>query len=301
MISGSCFERRVLTSNLFRIAARLKGIAFQERTPPPGDLQDEPYLSINPNATLPTLVADYYNGQSVTLTQSLNMLEFLEDSYPGTRRLIPPVTDMASRVKVRDLATFIACDVQPLMSKRILNIDGIASRRRFLSRKLKVYQKMVEQCGGPFSVGNGLSIADICLVTTVRAASEAGFRFRYKRSPFAIIDRIVRECEKLPEFHQDVLRTKIGPRVKRSHRSSSSSIVVQRLSPRAKTHDSQRETAIRRLRRGPEDPDNEDQNASKREIWAARKYLMRSDSLNWARSVGGQGPGPRSVAPPSPT
>ena len=229
------------------------------------------------------------------------MLEFLEDSYPGTRRLIPPVTDMASRVKVRDLATFIACDVQPLMSKRILSSDGIASRRRFLSRKLKVYQKMVEQCGGPFSVGNGLSIADICLVTTVRAASEAGFEFRYKRSPFTIIDRIVRECEKLPEFHQDVLLSRVGPGVKRSHQSSPSSIVIKRITPRAKTSDSQRKTAIRKLRGDPKDPDSANNSASNRELWAARKYLMRSDSLNWARSVGGQGPGPRPVARPSPT
>ncbi|KAL2044963.1 hypothetical protein N7G274_002738 [Stereocaulon virgatum] len=124
------------------------------------------------------------------------------------------------------------------MGQRILSLDGILSRRLFLSRKLKVYQKMVEQSGGPFSVCNGLSIADICLVTTIRAVSEAGFRFRYNTSPFTIIDRIVSECEKLPEFHQDILRTKIWPGVKRPLRLSSSSIVIQRLSPRTKPHDS---------------------------------------------------------------
>ena len=205
LIPSSCLEGEVLTSKSFRIAARLKGIAFQTREPP-GKLYEDAYQSINPNATLPTLIADYNNGQSVTLTQSLNMLEFLEESYPGTMRLIPPVTDMASRVKARDLAAFIACDVQPFLSKRILSqIEGFGQDsfvfgRSLLGSKMRVYEDMVENHAGRFSVGDELSIADICLVTTVQAASKFGLTFRVKKNPYTIIERIVRECENIPVF-----------------------------------------------------------------------------------------------------
>lgn len=226
LIPSSCLEGEVLTSKPFRIAARLKGIAFQTWEPP-GKLYEDAYQSINPNATLPTLIADYNNGQSVTLTQSLNMLEFLEESYPGTIRLIPPVTDMASRVKARDLAAFIACDVQPFLSKRILSqIEGFGQDsfvfgRSLLGSKMRVYEDMVENHAGRFSVGDELSIADICLVTTVQAASKFGLTFRVKKNPYTIIERIVRECENIPVFREDGVPRIFLKESERPYRSSS--------------------------------------------------------------------------------
>ena len=71
-----------------RIAASLKNIPleFVEYKAVGGArnlYKDSDYLKKNPNATVPTLEAHYGNGESLVLTQSLNMLEFLEDSYSG--------------------------------------------------------------------------------------------------------------------------------------------------------------------------------------------------------------------------
>ena len=165
------------------------------------------YQSINPNATVPTLIADYNSGESVTLTQSLSMLDFLEESYPGTLRLIPPVTDMAARTKARDLAALIACDLQPLVSARVLSELKSLGRdtsywsRVHISKKIRVYENIVEKCAGRFSVGDELSIADICLVPMVHAAA-LKFDMNLKRSriPYPNVQRIVRECEKMSVF-----------------------------------------------------------------------------------------------------
>lgn len=63
-------------------------------------------MSMDLQATVPTLLASYENGESVTITQSLNILEFLEDSYPGTKRLIPSVTDGCHEPKSKTLPTW---------------------------------------------------------------------------------------------------------------------------------------------------------------------------------------------------
>lgn len=109
-----------------RIAAPLKNIPleFVEYRAVGGArnlYKDSEYLKKNSSATVPTLEAHYGNGESVVLTQSLSMLEFLKDSYAGRTRLIPPVTDMAARCRVRDLALLVACDTQPLQSTRAFN------------------------------------------------------------------------------------------------------------------------------------------------------------------------------------
>ncbi len=52
---------------------------------PYGNLRkDSEYLEKNLNCTVPTLEAHYGNGESLFLTKSLSMLDFLEESYPWT-------------------------------------------------------------------------------------------------------------------------------------------------------------------------------------------------------------------------
>lgn len=77
--------------------------------------KDPQYLEKNPNGTTPTLEVHYGNGEALNLTQTLNMLEFLEENYPSGTRLIPPVTDMAMRCKVRELVFLVACDMSKLI------------------------------------------------------------------------------------------------------------------------------------------------------------------------------------------
>ena len=84
------------------------------------NIEDPQYHAKKPKWKLPILEAHYENGEHLIMTQSLSMLEFLEETYPGEIRLIPPVSEMAARAKVRDLALLVASDRQPLLSQRSL-------------------------------------------------------------------------------------------------------------------------------------------------------------------------------------
>jgi len=200
----------VLTQHSF-LAAHLKQIPLRfdfARDSPL--LRDHSHLR-KPDINSPILVAIYDNGESLVLTQSLNMLDFLEDSYPGRRRLIPSVTDMTARCKVKDLAALIVCGIEPMQYSRVLEglvrrgQDPIVWARSFLAPGMRAFERMAEKSAGTYSVGNEVSIADICLVTMVKASYQYALRFDGPRdesgtTQFPIVQRIVKECEKIPGF-----------------------------------------------------------------------------------------------------
>ena len=206
-----------------RVAAALKNIPLEieehrlgvEET---SIYRDEKYRKMNPNTTLPTLEAHYGNGEPLILKQSLSMLEFLEETYPEAMRLIPPVTDMAARCQVRDLALFVACDFQPLQTARALqDLDysqrsddqspiknsGIANRgiwtARLSGRSMRVYENMAAQSAGSFSVGDNVSIADVCLVTRIQSLSRVRKTFNDEMG-YPTVSRIMKSCEGIDAF-----------------------------------------------------------------------------------------------------
>lgn len=210
-VTSSCTARVQIAANLKKIPLTINPCDGKKL------FKDKSYLEMNPNGTVPTLVADYENGESLTMSQSLSMLDFLEDSYPGGMRLIPPVTDMKARCKARDLALLIACDIQPLQSSRIgnnikrLGHDSLPWTRECLVEGMEIYESMVQQSAGKYSVGDKLSIADICLVSMVGEAYKVGLHFDRnpkiaERTHYPIIQRVVKACEKLPAFRDNFTR-----------------------------------------------------------------------------------------------
>ena len=82
------------------------------------------YVSINPSHSVPTLIAE--NG-SLKLTQSVAILEYLEEKYPE-KPLLP--TDIQKRAIVRNLVNIITSDIQPISNLRILlHIEKLGSSR----------------------------------------------------------------------------------------------------------------------------------------------------------------------------
>lgn len=207
-----------------RVAAALKNIPLELVIHKAGAgnksiYRDEKYGKMNPNATLPTLEAHYGNGEPLILKQSLSMLEFLEETYPEAMRLIPPVTDMAARCQVRDLALFVACDFQPLQTARALQDLDFSSQRgddhkslknsrlanrgiftaRLIGRSMRVYEKMVAQSAGSFSVGDNVSIADVCLVTRIQNLNRVRKPFNDEMG-YPTVSRIMKSCEGIDAF-----------------------------------------------------------------------------------------------------
>ncbi|MGH8277243.1 MAG: glutathione S-transferase N-terminal domain-containing protein, partial [Steroidobacteraceae bacterium] len=93
-----------------RIALNFKQLAY-EALPvdlrAPASVQRTPqYLALNPEGLVPLLV-----DGARTISQSLAIIEYLEESYPQPALL--PRTP-AERAQVRALALAIACDIHPL-------------------------------------------------------------------------------------------------------------------------------------------------------------------------------------------
>ena len=69
-------------------------------------------MDLNPSAVVPTLV----DGDSV-LTQSIPIMEYLEETYPETP-ILP--ADAAGRARVRAIAQVMVSDTHPLRTARVV-------------------------------------------------------------------------------------------------------------------------------------------------------------------------------------
>jgi maleylacetoacetate isomerase len=190
-----------------RVAFNLKGVKPRETDVDidAGQQHAAAFLRINPLGGIPALI-DHGPGQShVPLTQSLAILEFLDESYPQ-----PPLlpADPHGRARVRSLAQMLAADTHPLITPRVKKyltttggFDADAWRawqiQWFGTGLRAVEQRLAGEPGtGRFCHGDQPTLADICL-----ASMFAVMRiFKISFDDIPTITRIMSECEKLEAF-----------------------------------------------------------------------------------------------------
>jgi maleylpyruvate isomerase len=187
-----------------RIALNLKGLAY-DAVPVHllrggGEQLREEYIKMNPSGLVPTFQNDY-----ITLTQSMAILEYLEDEYPQVP-LLPK--DAAGRARVRELAQIIACDIHPVNNLRVLrylvNDLGLSEEvktqwyRHWLVGGLEVLEKHIarDPSAGPLCHGYLPTIADCCLVPQVFNAQRHGIDI----SAYPNIARVNAACVDMPAF-----------------------------------------------------------------------------------------------------
>jgi maleylpyruvate isomerase len=187
-----------------RIGLRLKGLDY-ESVPvhllrDGGEQLKDAYRAINPSAAVPALV-----DHGATVTQSLAILEYLDETHP----LVPLMPrDVLGRARVRSLALMIACDIHPVNNLRILRY---LVKEAGLSEEAKNawYVHWVQEgfaaleahlAGSPdtgrFCHGDAPTIADCLLVPQVFNAR----RFNIDMAPYPTIARIDATCVALPAF-----------------------------------------------------------------------------------------------------
>lgn len=191
-----------------RIALNLKGLPY-EAVPvhlikDGGQQKHPPYLAKNPQGLVPALELD----DGTVLTQSLAIIEYLDDSCPQGTALLPP--DAAGRARVRAMSQAIACDIHPVNNLRVLQYLGQqlgasqeqkdAWYRHWISVGLQGVESMLagSRATGVFCHGNTPGMADCCLVPQVFNAR----RFNCPLDEFPTIRRIAQACETLPAFEQ---------------------------------------------------------------------------------------------------
>ncbi|MGA4550644.1 maleylacetoacetate isomerase [Methylorubrum aminovorans] len=155
-----------------RIALNLKGIAYEEifLDLDAGDQFKPDFLAINPQGAVPAL----FDGDGPPLTQSLAILDYLEETQAGVK-LLP--TEPRARARARSLAQVVACDTHPLYVPRVRNFlmenYGLPREcmleflRNAFTSGLKVLETRLstEEGTGRFCQGDAVSHADLCLVS----------------------------------------------------------------------------------------------------------------------------------------
>ena len=187
-----------------RIALNLKGIEYETCSINllQGAQRNSDYKSINPQGLVPALVID-----NQTITQSLAIMDYLENKYPEPA-LLP--LDPLDRARVLELAHIVAMDIHPLNNSRVLNY--LTNELKIVEdRKLQWYHHWIREGFEAFeqrlhhirrqkhvSCGDSITIADICLIPQVYNA----LRFGFDMSEFVMIMNIYKSCMEIPAFQK---------------------------------------------------------------------------------------------------
>lgn len=193
-----------------RIALRLKGLSYEYCTTntEEGQQLSPEYRTLNPSASVPTLIVEKEGNSNAGLQsntavigQSWAALVYLEEAFPGLRALLPDSSHPELRASVTELAMIIVADTQPVTNTRLFPlIDELGGDRtewmkRWYHRGLKTYDTVAEKTAGRFSVGDEVTLADVCLAPAVWNAERAGMTL----TEYPVVARVMKALEELPE------------------------------------------------------------------------------------------------------
>ena len=189
-----------------RIALLYKGLDYQSipihLVNNGGEQHGKEYRAINPQELIPSLT-----DGSHTLTQSLAILEYLEEKYPS-----PPLLpeDIVQRAHARSIAQMVVCDIHPLNNLRVLQYltktlehseeEKLSWYRHWVALGFSAIEARLQDMSRnkPVCVGDSISLADICLIPQVYNAH----RFGCPMDAYPLINAINEHCLGLDAFYK---------------------------------------------------------------------------------------------------
>jgi maleylacetoacetate isomerase len=191
------------TSYRVRIALNLKGLVPEMHYVDLGigEQKSDAYAKLNPARIVPTLI----DGKA-TLSQSLAIMEYLDEAYPNTYELLPG--DAVARAHIRGLSLAIAADISPLGNLKVRKYlqnelsQSEETTIEFIKHWIKEGFDVLETIlaasplTGKFCVGDTPTMADCCLIPQLFGAR----RWKLDLASYPAILRIEKACEALPAF-----------------------------------------------------------------------------------------------------
>jgi len=189
-----------------RIALNLKGLAYEALPVDirPGAMQNTrpAFLAVNPEGLVPALEDD-----GATLSQSLAIIEYLEEAYPQ-----PPLLPRSTidRARVRGMALAVACDVHPLNNLRVLNYlrshlghddEAVKSwARHWMAVTFRALEEEARRYSGDgkHMFGEIVTLADVCLIPQMYNAR----RFKCDLESYPTLRSVYANLETHPAFAQ---------------------------------------------------------------------------------------------------
>lgn len=155
------------------------------------DAPDSPeHLTRNPMGYVPVLeFLEEKRPPYRYLAESLAILEWLEEQAPFPSML---PRDPLQRAKVRQLAEIINSGTQPLQNPNtVVFYSSVPEEqkkwsRHWIEKGFQAYESVARETAGKFSMGDVLTIADLCLIPQCYNAQ----RQKISLSPFPTIERI---------------------------------------------------------------------------------------------------------------
>lgn len=187
-----------------RIALNLKGLSYSavpvHLLRDGGEHLSADFARLNPARLVPVL-----EDSGATITQSIAIMEYLEETHPE-----PPLlpTGATARARVRSLALDVACDIHPLNNLRVRRYLstalglGDAPREEWIRHWIAVGFEAIERTlagdgqTGSFCHGESPTLADCCLVPQIANAQRA----KLPLDPYPTLRRIHENCLRLRAF-----------------------------------------------------------------------------------------------------
>ncbi|HEX5058166.1 MAG TPA: maleylacetoacetate isomerase [Kofleriaceae bacterium] len=163
------------------------------------DQHADAYRARNPMAQVPTLEITEDNGTVHALTQSLPILEYLDERFPE-KPIMP--RDPYLRARTRALAEIVNSGIQPLQNLtttkavKAFGGDEVAWPKDFIANGLAAFDRAASDIAGKFCVGDAPTIADCCLIPQLTSAR----RFGVDISKFTLLLGIEERCLAMPAF-----------------------------------------------------------------------------------------------------
>lgn len=184
-----------------RIGLALKGLSYEYAAV--NLLEGEQFLdrhrARNPTGQVPVLEVEE-GGRHLILTQSMAILEWLDERYPS-RRLLPENPE--ARALVRSLAEQVNSGIQPLQNSAVLKMLKEKEpdyektwAHHFIDAGLVALERAVAPLGSRFASGDEPGLADCYIVPQLYNAR----RFAVDLAPFQTLTRIEAACNALPPF-----------------------------------------------------------------------------------------------------
>ena len=187
-----------------RIAMNLKGLDYAyvpvHLTRDGGMQFKDSYTLLNPQQLVPLL-----DDEGFQLSQSLAIIEYLDEKFPAIR-LLPD--SMHGRARVRQLTLAIACDIHPLQNLRVLKYLtgklGLTeeTKAEWIKNWLELGLAALETdlarapTRGKVCFGDTPTMADCALVPQLFSAA----RFNVDTQAYPTLLSIYEACEALPEI-----------------------------------------------------------------------------------------------------
>jgi len=185
-----------------RIALALKGLDYDYKSVhlARSEQFQEGYASVSASRLVPLL----RDGEQ-TLTQSLAIIEYLDETHPA-----PPLlpADALGRARVRALAYDIACEIHPLNNLRVLRYlvnslkvtedDKNRWYRHWVESGLEVVERQLQAAPARFCHGDTPTLADCTLVPQIFNAQ----RFQCRTEHVPQVMRVFENCMALEAFER---------------------------------------------------------------------------------------------------